>query len=153
MNWSIISSVFFLATFKFMFAGIPGSVGDIPFLHTYFAAAIGGTISAAIFYFLSELFMMMSHKKLEKKRKEALSTGKVFKEKKKFTRMNKFVVRVKMKLGIVGISFLGPLLLSVPIGSIVTAKFYGKKKITFLLIALGMFVNATVTVGLAYIFK
>lgn len=136
-----------------MFAGIPGSVAGIPFIHTYLAAAIGGTISAGIFYFLSELFMIMSHKKIAKKREAAALNGIEFIEKKKFTRTNKFVVRIKMKLGIIGISFLGPLLLSVPIGTIVTAKFYGKKKITFLLITAGMFINATITVGLAYIFK
>lgn len=136
-----------------MFASIPGSIAGIPFFHTYFAACTGGILSAALFYFSAELFMIMNHKKLEKKRKAAIADGKVFKEKKKFTRMNKFVVRIKMKLGIVGISFLGPLFLSVPIGSIVTAKFYGKKKSTFLLIILGMFVNGFATTGLAYLFN
>ena len=47
---------------------------------------------------------------------------------KPFTKGNKFIVRLKLKLGIYGISFYAPLFLSVPIGTIITAKFYGKEK-------------------------
>ena len=63
------------------------------------------------------------------------------------------VVKLKRSVGIYGITFLAPLFLSVPIGSIISAKFYGKKKITFLLIVIGMFTNGLLTTGLAYIFR
>lgn len=136
-----------------MFAAIPGSVAGIPFIHTYLTTAIGGTFGAAVFYFTAELFMVINNRKLAKKREEAKANGVELKEKKRFTRLNKFIVRIKSRLGIVGISFWAPFFLSVPIGSIVAAKFYGKKKITFLLITVGMFINGLVTTGVAYLFR
>lgn len=74
-------------------------------------------------------------------------------EKKKFTKMNKFVVRLKRSIGMYGIAFWAPFFLSIPIGSIITAKFYGKKLITFPLVVLGIFMNAVVVVYLSYIFN
>ena len=153
MNWAVISSIFFLASFKFMFSAIPGAVADIPYIHTYFAMVAGGTISAGFFYFLSELFMKWSHQKKMRKHEELIAKGLVPIEKKKFTRMNKFVVRLKRRIGMYGIAFWAPFFLSIPIGSIITAKFYGKKMITFPLMVVGIFMNAIVVVYLSYIFN
>lgn len=153
MEWGVISGIFFLSFVKFMFATIPGSVADIPILHTYISTVSGGIVGAAIFYFMAEFFMIAQHNKVKRKRQLAEENGIVYKEKKKFTRMNRFVVRIKMKLGIYGICFWAPFFLSVPIGSIIAAKFYGKKKQTFLLISLGMAINGAVTTGIAYIFN
>jgi ABC-type spermidine/putrescine transport system permease subunit I len=153
MNIAILTSIFFLAMVKFMFASIPGSIADIPAWQTYLAACSGGTISAAFFYFSAELFMKMSARKKLEKELLAIKNGKEIKQKKKFTYLNKMVVKLKRSVGIYGITFLAPLFLSVPIGSIISAKFYGKKKITFLLIVIGMFTNGLLTTGLAYIFR
>ena len=65
--------------------------------------------------------------------------------------MNKFIVKLKRSIGIVGISFWAPFFLSIPVGSIVTAKFYGDDKRTYPLIVIGMFINALVTTGFAYL--
>ena len=77
--------------------------------------------------------------------------GTPYKVKKRFTKMNRFIIKLRLKLGIVGISFFIPFLLSVPIGSIITAKFYGDDRRTYPLIVVGMFVNGLVTTGLAYL--
>lgn len=95
--------------------------------------------------------MHRAHNKKVAKEKELIAQGISPQRKKKFTRMNKFVVRIKRTLGIVGTSFWAPFFLSVPLGSIITAKFYGHHKKTFPLIILGMFINAALTTGLAYI--
>jgi hypothetical protein len=50
-----------------------------------------------------------------------------------------------------GICFWAPFFLSVPIGSFIVAKFYGHEKNTFLLVVLGMLLNATITTFLAYV--
>lgn len=59
----------------------------------------------------------------------------VFKGKKLkvFTKRNRAVVRFKNKLGrwgVWGIAFMTPVILSIPIGSLITAKYYGSKKTT-----------------------
>jgi hypothetical protein len=153
MNWAVLSSVFFLASFKFMFSAIPGAVADVPYMHTYIAMVSGGVVSSGFFYFLSELFIKISHKKKVQKREEMIQKGLVPKEKKKFTRVNKLVVRLKRTIGMYGIAFWAPFFLSIPIGSIITAKFYGKKLITFPLMVIGILLNAIVVVYLSYIFN
>ena len=71
------------------------------------------------------------------------------KRKKVFTRTNKFIVRMK-GLGIIAICFYAPLFLSMPIGSIISAKFFGKDNRTFPLIVLGIGINGLITTGIAY---
>ena len=64
---------------------------------------------------------------------EAKKKGVEYKPKKKFTKMNKLIVWIKRNIGIYGVTLLAPLFLSIPIGSIICAKFYGKRKRTFIL--------------------
>jgi hypothetical protein len=134
-----------------MFAPFTGYGLGLPFWETYFSSVAGGTFGAAVFYFTSELFMKISHKRKMKKQIELEELGESIPVKKKFTKTNRFILKLKRKFGIYGICFWGPFLLSVPIGSIVAAKFYGKHKQTFPLIVLGMFINAMVTCSLAYL--
>ncbi len=153
MNWAILTSVFFLATFKFMFSAIPGAVADVPFLHTYLTMVAGGVFSSGIFYFLAELFMKISHNKSVKKLKELEAKGIFRTPQKIFTRINKFIFRIKLKIGIYGITFWAPFFLSIPIGSIVVAKFYGKKLITYPLMVIGIMLNGILVVSISYIFN
>lgn len=150
MNWTAISSIFLVATFKFMFSPFAGPHLGLPYYETYFAAFVGGSFSAAIFYFASDYFMELSHKRKLEKEKLLLQKGATILAKKKFTKTNRFVIRLKMKLGKYGICFFAPFLFSVPIGSIIVAKFYGKLNETYPLIVMGMALNAALTTFLAY---
>lgn len=132
---------------KFLFAPFGGRLADLNFFETYLSCVAGAIFSAAIFYYSSEFFL----KRARQKRHDLHASGKVEETpKRKFTRMNKFVVRIKRRFGIVGVSMYAPLFLSVPIGSIIAAKFYGKDRRTFLLIVLGMVVNGLITTGIHY---
>ena len=66
--------------------------------------------------------------------------------------MNKGIISMKRSIGIIGIAFWAPFFLSIPLGSIITAKFYGHKKNTFLLIIAGIFLNGLITTGITYLF-
>ncbi len=135
-----------------MFAAIPGAAFDVPFWQTYLANIGGGILGAIVFYFAAEYFIRRNQKKQIAKREAAIAAGLEYKEKRKFTRTNRFVVKLKRSLGIVGISFYAPYFLSIPIGCIIVAKFYGKKKITFPLIVLGILINGLLSSGIPYIF-
>jgi hypothetical protein len=150
MNFGLYITFFLLSTIKFLFTPFGGPAAKLSFLETYFSCLAGAIFSAAVFYFASEYFMKMSRAKKIRLKKEALEKGLELPYKKKFTKTNKFIVRLKHRLGIYGISIFAPLFLSVPIGTIITAKFYGKEKKTFPLIVLGMCINGFVTTGLAY---
>ena len=144
-------SVFFLfSTIKFLFTPFGGPAAGLTFFETYFSCVAGAIVSAFVFYFMSEYFMKKAHIKLVLLQQEALKKGITLPYKKKFTKMNKFVVKMKLRFGIFGIAMYAPLFLSVPIGSIVTAKFYGKENRTFPIIILGIFVNGLVTCGITY---
>lgn len=152
MAWGYLTTVFFLATVKFMFAPAAGRTFDLPFWETFMACFAGGTFGAFVFYFSSELIIKYSHKKKVEKHEALERQGIAIVEKKKFTKTNRFIIRVKRSLGIYGICFWAPFFLSVPVGSIIVAKFYGKLKKTFPLIVLGMGINAIITTLIAYIF-
>lgn len=150
MKFGLYSGFFLFSTFKFLFTPFGGPGVGLSFWETYISCVAGGIFSAAIFYYGSEFFLHRAHKKHLAKIHEAKEKGIELPQKKKFTKTNKFIVRLKLKLGIYGISFFAPLFLSVPIGTIITAKFYGKLSKTFPLILLGMVVNGLATTGLSY---
>lgn len=152
MAWGYLSTVFFLAMVKFMFAPATGRALDLPFWETFFACFAGGTFGSFVFYFSSELLIKYTHNKKVAKNEALEKQGLPIIEKKKFTKSNRYIIRVKRTLGIYGICFWAPFFLSVPIGSIIVAKFYGKLKKTFPLIILGMGINAIVMTLIAYIF-
>ncbi len=87
---------------------------------------------------------------MAERKKKALEQGLKWVNKRKFTLTNRLIIKVKRTIGIIGISFWVPLFLSIPIGSMIVAKFYGNEKKTFPLIVVGVFVNSFVLSALVY---
>ena len=135
-----------------MFAPFGGPALGLTFLETYSGCVSGAILSSALFYFSANYLMDRAKAKRIQKQKEALKNGSPVKRKKNFTRMNKFIVKIKRSLGQVGICFWAPFFLSIPIGSIISAKFYGHSSKSYPLIVLGIFLNGIVTTGIAYLF-
>lgn len=150
MHWHLYFSLFGLSMIKFLFAPFSGPIMKLNFLETYLSCISGAIAAAFIFYFSSEFFMIRAHKKRKALLHASITSGIPLKYKPKFTRFNKLIIRLKRRFGIYGIAFYAPLFLSVPIGSIVTAKFYGKEKRTFPLVLLGICMNGAITTGIAY---
>ena len=115
------------------FSGIPF---DLTFLETILSAFSGGIISSATFYFTGNVILKKFKNKTNKK---------------VHTRMNRFIVKLKQKFGKIGITFWAPFFLSIPLGSLVVAKFYGKENSTFLFITIGMALNSFIMTTLAYV--
>lgn len=135
-----------------MVAPISGPIFKLSFIETYVAACTGAFFGTAVFYFAAEFFIIRAHKKRKILRAQSLEKNIPFIEKRKFTRINRLMIKIKQKLGIIGISFWAPFFLSIPIGAVVVAKFYGKKKITFPLMCIGVMINGLVTTSIVYIF-
>lgn len=142
MNWGLMISGFWLGTFKFLFAhwltfAAAVAIDHKPhFLEIFLSVTIGAWVSMSVFYFLSELLMKAAAKKRKQNYEESKRTGIPLKVKKKFTRINKALVKMKLGIGIYGVTLFAPLFLSIPIGSIVCAKFFGDEKKTFPLMLL-----------------
>lgn len=134
-----------------MFAPFAGRRLELTFLETYLSVVAGGIVAATVFYFSAEYFMKRSKTKRIEKEQKMIELGQPIKAKKNFSRMNKFVLKIKQSLGQIGISLWAPFFLSVPIGSIIAAKFYGNSKKTFPLIIFGMFFNGLITTSISYL--
>ena len=152
MNWSGYITLASVATVKFMFSAIPGPAMGLNYFETVVSISVGAIVSAAFFYFSSEFFMNRAREKKLKIRLEAEAKGLPYAGKKTFSRVNKAIVKLKLRLGKVGICFWAPFFLSVPVGAIVAAKFYGKYSFTFLFILAGIFLNAFLTSFIVYVF-
>lgn len=133
-----------------MFTPLTGPGLGLTFLETYITCVAGAIFGSAVFYYSASYFMRRAKEKRERKLKEQLAKGLPIAQKKKFTRMNKLVIRMKRSIGIIGISFWAPFFLSIPLGSIIAAKFYGENKKTYPLIVLGIFINGAVTTTIAF---
>lgn len=151
MKYSIYFGLLALSTIKFLFAPFGGPALKISFFETYFSCVIGAFISSTFFFFLAEYFLKRSFNKKRDANLKAEKEGIVLPKKKIFTKMNKSLIRIKHKLGIFGIAFLAPLFLSIPVGTIIVAKFYGKNKFSYPLILLGIIVNGLITTGISYL--
>jgi len=151
MLWGKYIGFFGFSMIKFLFTPFGGPKAGLSFIETYVVCVAGALLSASIFYFSSEFFLKRARNKRNELSRKSIETGIPLKQKKKFTKTNKLIVRIKHKLGIIGVAFYAPLFLSIPIGTIITAKFYGKEKRTFPLIILGIGINGIITTGAAFI--
>lgn len=130
-------SGFGLGTFKYLFAqwGIfisAKSTGThLEFFEVFIPTYLGAITSMAFFYFLSDWLMERSAKKKLNAMLAAREKGIHYKPKRVFTKTNKLLVNIKRRFGVVAIASIAPLIFSIPLGSIVCAKFYGDRKITF----------------------
>ncbi len=136
-----------------MFTPMGGPVAGLNFLETFLATLSGGWFAALLFYFTSEYFMRKEREKRLKKYKLAVQSGKPIKQKRAFTRFNKATVKIKSSVGIYMLCWLAPLFFSVPLGTIICAKFYKYDKRTIWLILIGLALNCFIITSLVYAFK
>ena len=109
-------------------------------LLTYIFVTAGGIVGATFFYYFASYFMKRAAKK------------NALKPKKKFTRTNKIIVRMKDKIGVFGLAILTATIISIPIGSIITAKFYRHEKKTIFILYGTIAVIAAILTFAAYVF-
>jgi hypothetical protein len=146
LDWlEIIANVglFIWTALKFM-VFCPVVALKFSFLTGFLMNISAGFTGVSFFFFLSDYFMGRAHQK----RVRRLIDG-TAKPKKTFTLLNKFLVRGKRKLGLFGIAILTPMFISIPLGSIVTAKFFTHKKWAYPSLLLAVVFWALVIGGLA----
>ncbi len=150
MNWIGFWSIYFLAMIKFMVSTIPGQGFELAFYQTWLASFLGASTASAVFYFGSEVVMRIIHRRRIAKREAAIAAGLQPINYYKVTRTKKFIVQIKHRFGFYGITLFAPLFFSVPIGSYVAAKFYGKYHTTFWFVLIGLALNAFLLTLISY---
>ncbi len=131
MAWKILI-VFFTSAVKFLFAPVTSMTMGLSWLQTILITSVGGCTGVMVFFFASSSILRRALKKQQLKEKNPN-----YIRKKRFTRVNKTIVRIKRSMGLPGIAFVTLPFISVPLCTIIAAKFFRHKKETlpFLLIS------------------
>jgi len=149
MNFAAYTTGFLMGTVKFMFAATSMMAFSVSYWEVVFATFLGAFVSFNFFFFFSGLLMERAKEKKLIKIKDG-----TLKPKKQFSKMNKFIVKMKLSsFGYFVLVIVGPMVLSIPIGSIIIAKFYRRIKFTYWLEIVSLFVWANLfTLANLYIF-
>lgn len=129
MSWLAFLSIFGMGIIKFLFTPTYAyaTFEGITEWQILVAMISGALFGFNLFYWFAEYFMLRA----KKRQLKAILSGKK-KRKKNFTRMNKLVVRMsRSKTGLVLLSSVGLMFMSIPIGAIILAKFYGNKSSSY----------------------
>lgn len=123
--------VLLMSMVKFFFS-VPLALNiGFTYWQTIFTTTFGGVMGVLIFYYLSPAIMKILYYLYHGIRKllglEDLR-HRHKKNKKKFTRRNKFIIKLRGKLGMFGIVAFTPVIFSIPFGSILANKYYGEHK-------------------------
>lgn len=142
--WEIFGIVL-LSSVKFLPAPFIAVASGFGYLKTIVITFSGGCIGILFFYFLGSVFF----KKLgDSRKKDGIKP-----KKKIFTRTNKFIVRIKSKYGLVGLSIITPAVISIPIGTILASKYFRKDPKTLTYLILSLLVWCFVLTSIAFFFK
>ncbi len=125
-EWSKIITVFIASTIKLGIVGVPMAAAfKFSFLKTLLVCGSGGIFGSVVFGYLSAEVLILWTSLMKK-----FYPNK--KKKKRFTKTNRFLVRIKKYFGITGIAIISPLFLSIPVGSFVAVEFFREKHKTVL---------------------
>lgn len=124
MMQEVIGAVTVVATamVKFLFAGLVSYGMGHGFVRTLVLTAIGGVTGMLTFYFSGRGLLELFRKRYLRRSKERLLKG--LPPKRIFTRTNRFIVRVKQRYGIIGLSAFSPPTLSIPVTALLAAKYF-----------------------------
>lgn len=118
-----ILSILLLSATKMAFAP-PLALGlKYSILETILWVGLGSVFGVVFFYYAGNI-VHRSIKKIRHKISPQTRKSKIM------TRMNRFIVRIRRKTGIIGIALITPTIISIPVGSILAHQLYGNKKQT-----------------------
>ncbi len=107
------------SAFKHTLVGIPaGYVAGFNYLEVVLYTFIGGTLGIIFFVYSARGVKNLYVKYLESRNKKP----------RKFTKMNRFIVKIKQRFGLYGLALITPPIISVPVGAMIAASIYRDKK-------------------------
>ena len=121
----LFSSFKFAATFPLVIIQF-----DFSFFECILWTNVGGIIGICFFAFLSNRLIDWWKRIFRRSNRPILEDEQQVK--KKFTKRNRRIVRVKQKYGLIGIAMITPFLLSIPVGVFLVVRYYHTSKSRFL---------------------
>lgn len=137
-----ILGLFLLSSVKFLFAPASAIALGYSLPKTIIITFCGGSFGITIFYFLGASLSKWwaKHKKKSNKKKV-------------FTSTNRKIVHLKNKYGLIGLCLITPGIISIPVGSILAAKYFRNDKRTFSYLIASLFIWCIVLSSAAYFLK
>jgi hypothetical protein len=111
-------SVFAMSTVKFAISPMMAYGFGFGFLETFLITSSGGCLGVLFFYRSSDWLMRRSRSRRDK----AVARGRA--PARNFTRANRIIVKVKRRQGMRGLALLTPVIISIPIGTVIAAKYF-----------------------------
>ena len=116
--WYEIISVFLMSGIKFFAAPFLAKTFGFTYLKTIIITTIGGFVGVFVFFNLGSRIVYFFPNFLKPKNTK----------RKIFTRKNKFYVKLIRNYGLFGIAIFSPVLISIPVGSFLAARFFENQK-------------------------
>ena len=114
-----IALILFTSMVKFAFSPLLSLQLGYSLSQTMVMIGIGGCMGVSVFYLGSGHILNW----MEQRRLAAVASGDR-KVRRNFTRANKMIVKVKRERGTIGLAAITPVLISIPIGSILAARYF-----------------------------
>jgi len=147
IGWKIIEVLLVSGT-KILFAAPLAVEFGFNYIETIILVFIGGMIGVVFFYFLNGYIIIAYYwLKYRVKKKLKLSNYEIYhlehgsfvkKNKKVFTYRNKFFVRIKRKIGFIGIVIITPFI-SIPISTFLVKKYFLRQRNIFMYYSVSIF--------------
>lgn len=123
--WWEILSVFLLSTIKFFFGGVPLALSyNFSYFESIVITSVGGCTGVVFYVYTSDKLIAYFQKRRRLKREKNPNLP----QKRKFTRTNKTIVRVKSRFGILGFSLIVPFLIPIPLGCFLAVRYFNDKQ-------------------------
>ncbi len=145
--WEAVT-VFLASSVKFLpspFLSV--NVYNFTFWETVFISSFGGIAGILFFYLSSGHLMKRAWRRRMQREMEGFGRPKRY-----FTRRNKIIVKVKKRFGLGGLAFITPAIISIPIGSILAAKYFRKRSETLPILLLSVVLWSFLLTGIASLF-
>jgi len=139
--------VVILSATKFLTAPITSLNIGFGYLETLLITSIGGLIGVFFFFYLSSAIMLLISKLSSHQSKKKPS-----KPKKKFTWKNKMIIHIKREYGLIGLAAVTPVLLSIPLGTFLAARFFSDKKLVIFYLSASVVVWSVIVSSVVIIF-
>lgn len=155
-HWLKIAEVGLIASVKFLFAPFESERYGFNFGESFTITTMGGIIGILAFYFAgANIASWWRHSVAVVKSVFLRRPASVIERKprRNFTRNRRFIVRIKSKFGLTGIAFITPCIISIPIGVIVAAHFFRKRKPVILYMLISLVLWSLVLNGIAQYLK
>jgi hypothetical protein len=114
------------ASVKFLFSAPVGYGFGFSLWTVFLGLTLGGWLGTFVFFYSARHFMDKAEAKRKERFRKAYENG--TKPPRTFTRLNKFIVKVRSTIGYFGVVFILLPIISIPIEAILCAKFYGHHK-------------------------